>query len=370
MSADLPPAAVELRAVTVRYRDTVALSELSLSVQLGRTVALLGPSGSGKSTALKVIAGFERPAAGRVFLAGRDVTALSPAQRGIGVVVQSYALFPHLSIQQNVAFGLKGRGLSKKQLIERVSESLRVVHMEQYARRYPAELSGGQQQRIAIARALAIKPPVLLLDEPLSALDAQLRQEMLAELQQLRRELPETAMIYVTHDQQEALALADEIAVMRDARLVDMDTTKKLYDQPPSGYTASFLGGANLLSAVVDSFKASDDGVSTVRIGEQQFRFRAPFQASSGDQVLVAIRPYAFSLAAPEERENVFEAKLQSLQWRGANFRAIARLLSTDEQISLDLPALAELPEIDSTVRLRVRSEDAVLVPAEAGGAR
>lgn len=367
MNNDLLPAAVELRSVTVRYRDTVALSGLNLTVPRGRTVALLGPSGSGKSTALKVIAGFEQPATGQVLLAGKDVTALAPAKRGIGVVVQSYALFPHLSIQQNVAFGLKGRGLSRQDQRDRVVAALEVVHMEKYAKRYPGELSGGQQQRIAIARALAIKPPVLLLDEPLSALDAQLRQQMLAELQELRRELPETAMIYVTHDQQEALALADDIAVMRDARLVDMDTTESLYHQPPSGFTASFLGGANLLSAVVESFKSTDDGVCTVRIAGQQFRFRAPFEAAIGERVAVAIRPYAFRLAEPTDSENVFPATVHSVQWRGSSYRVIARLSETAEQLSVDLPATERIPEIDSMIRLRVRREDAVLVPAEDG---
>ncbi|AJT41733.1 hypothetical protein UM93_09790 [Psychromicrobium lacuslunae] len=365
MSQELSLAAVELRGVTVRYRDTVALSGLNLSVARGRTVALLGPSGSGKSTALKVIAGFEQPAAGQVLLAGKDVTALAPAKRGVGVVVQSYALFPHLSIQQNVAFGLKGRGLSRQQLRERVAEALAVVHMEKYTKRYPAELSGGQQQRIAIARALAIKPPVLLLDEPLSALDAQLRQQMLAELQELRRELPDTAMIYVTHDQQEALALADDIAVMREARLVDMDVTERLYHQPPSGFTASFLGGANLLSAVVESFKPTDDGVCTVRIAGRQFRFRAPFEAAIGERVSVAIRPYACQLAESIEGENVFPVIVHSVQWRGASYRLIVRLTETAEQLSVDLPATVLPPEVASTISLRVRREDAVLVPAE-----
>src|SRR5690606_11691001 len=168
------------------------------------------------------------------------------------VVVQSYALFPHMTVHGNVAFGLKAHRVPRREIDARVAEALEMVGMAGYAKRLPRELSGGQQQRVAIARALAIRPPVLLLDEPLAALDAQLRQSMLGELQQLRQALPDTAMLYVTHDQTEALALADRIAVMRDARLVDIDTAANLWQRPPSDFTAAFLGGANLLPCTVN----------------------------------------------------------------------------------------------------------------------
>ncbi|MDX6278938.1 MAG: 2-aminoethylphosphonate transport system ATP-binding protein, partial [Kribbellaceae bacterium] len=238
---------VRLEDVTVQFGRTVALEGLDLTVAAGETVALLGPSGSGKSTALKAVAGFVRPSRGRIWLAGKDVTDVPPARRGIGVVVQQYALFPHLRVADNVAFGLKAARKPKAEVARRVAEMLEMVGMAKFARRYPRELSGGQQQRVAIARALAIQPPVLLLDEPLAALDAQLRADMLGELQKLRREVPDVAIVYVTHDQSEALALADRIAVMRDARLVDIAPAAELYAAPPSAFTAAFLGGANLL---------------------------------------------------------------------------------------------------------------------------
>ncbi|MEU4194627.1 ABC transporter ATP-binding protein [Kribbella sp. NPDC026611] len=278
---------VQLEDVTVQFGRTVALEGFDLSVAAGETVALLGPSGSGKSTALKAVAGFVRPSRGRIRLGGQDVTDLPPAKRGIGVVVQQYALFPHLRVADNVAFGLKAARRPKAEVSRRVAEMLEMVGMMAYARRFPRELSGGQQQRVAIARALAIRPPVLLLDEPLAALDAQLRADMLGELQKLRREVPEIAIVYVTHDQSEALALADRIAVMRDARLVDVAPSVDLYAAPPSAFTASFLGGANLLPV------ESDEG--TVKVAGHEIPGLKP---QAGKQLL-CIRPHAIRLEPP-----------------------------------------------------------------------
>src|SRR5215468_704990 len=245
------PESIRFDGVCVDYGRTRALSDFTLTVDAGETVALLGPSGSGKSTALKALAGFEPLAAGQVFLAGRDITDLPPYHRGLGVVVQQYALFPHMRVADNVAFGLRARRQRRADVTRRVGEVLELVGMSAYAKRYPAELSGGQQQRVAIARALAIAPDVLLLDEPLSALDAKLRQDMIGELQALRLDLPEVAMLYVTHDQVEALSLAERIVVMQDGRIVDAGPSVTLYRYPPSRFTASFLGDANLLPATV-----------------------------------------------------------------------------------------------------------------------
>ncbi len=255
-------AAVELERVSVAYRDTTALRDVSLRISAGETVALLGPSGSGKSTALKAIAGFEAVSSGTIRLGGRDVTGLPPAERGIGIVVQSYALFPHQRVRDNVAFGLAARRVPRRERAERVAAALAMVGMSDFADRYPGQLSGGQQQRVAIARALAPRPRVLLLDEPLSALDARLRESMLEELQRLRSELPDVAMLYVTHDQSEALALADRIAIMRDGVIVDIDAAEELYTRPPSVFTATFLGGANILQATVVEAGSSSECVA------------------------------------------------------------------------------------------------------------
>ncbi|MFC6012778.1 ABC transporter ATP-binding protein [Nocardia lasii] len=326
VTADDEPA-IAFDRVGVRYgrgrTAAVALADFSLRVAVGETVALLGPSGSGKSTALKALAGFVRPTSGRVRLAGRDVTDLSPARRGIGVVVQSYALFPHMSVHGNVAFGLTSHRVPRAEIGARVTEALDMVGMGAYARRLPRELSGGQQQRVAIARALAIKPRVLLLDEPLAALDAQLRHSMLGELQALRKALPDTAMLYVTHDQSEALALADRIAVMRDSRLVDIDTAENLWQRPPTDFTAGFLGGANLLPCTVNHVSGS---VALVTAGVHTLRAEAPkpgvglVEWAPAAEALLCVRPHTITVGKVGERDTLRATVLTSV-WRGATTR-------------------------------------------------
>ncbi|GAA3548764.1 ABC transporter ATP-binding protein [Kribbella ginsengisoli] len=391
---------VRLEDVTVQFGQTVALEGLDLTVAAGETVALLGPSGSGKSTALKAVAGFVRPTRGRVWLGGQDVTGVPPARRGIGVVVQQYALFPHLRVADNVAFGLKAARKPKAEVARRVAEMLEMVGMAKFARRYPRELSGGQQQRVAIARALAIQPPVLLLDEPLAALDAQLRADLLGELQKLRREVPDVAIIYVTHDQSEALALADRIAVMRDARLVDIAPAADLYATPPTAFTASFLGGANLLPVEVEE--------EEVRLAGQQVKGLRPPAAGGrrydvpasgdegevaagrrlGEELLLCIRPHAIKLTdraggasavggssggaagsgGPDGGDGVdrWAAQLVAAQWRGASSRltcAIDGLPGVAVQV--DVPAGGRVPAVGAKVSIELPVEACTLVAAE-----
>lgn len=359
------PAAVELRNVSVRYKTVTALADFSLRVEHGETVALLGPSGSGKSTALKAIAGFERPAHGRILLDGRDVTAEAPAQRGIGVVVQSYALFPHMRVDANVAYGLKARRMPKDQIAARVREMLAMVGMADHARKLPRELSGGQQQRIAVARALAIRPLVLLLDEPLSALDARMRQDMLAELAQLRAELPDIAMVYVTHDQTEALALADRIALMRNSRLEEIGTAEELYSRPQSAFTAAFLGGADLLPAVVDTPVSQAGSIVTVTTGNRQLRALASSGVSNGEHVSIAIRPHAWRICADQLATNNFPALIESVQWRGAGHRMLAALTGSGQRVHVDLPVFAAVPSPGDLVTLSIDPQHAIVVPRE-----
>src|SRR6185312_14566987 len=252
--------------VSVAYGEQVVLESLTLAVKPGEIVALIGPSGSGKTTALRAVAGFVRPARGRIFIGTRDVTDLAPHARNIGMVVQNYALFPHMRAEENVAFGLRARGAAADLIRERVPECLKMVGMAQYARRYPRELSGGQQQRVAIARALAIRPQVLLLDEPLSALDAQIRRSMLDELAKLHRDLPSLTVLYVTHDQTEALTLADHIGIMRDGKLVAFGDAQSLYRNPPNRFAAEFLGRANLLP--VARLATAAAGLARVAFGD------------------------------------------------------------------------------------------------------
>ncbi|MFG1934131.1 ABC transporter ATP-binding protein [Mycobacterium sp. NPDC048908] len=304
-------------------KATHALIDFSLRVAAGETVALLGPSGSGKSTALNTLAGFVRPTTGTVRLAGRDVTELPPAKRGIGVVLQSYALFPHMRVDENVAFGLKAHRVPRAQIGPRIAEALDMVGMSSYGRRLPRELSGGQQQRVAIARALAIRPKVLLLDEPLAALDAQLRHSTLTELQRLKESLPATAMLYVTHDQAEALALADRIVVMNDARLMDVDTAENLWRRPPTSFTAGFLGGANLIPCTVGRVIGTS---ALVSIAHKTVTAEAPQPAvgsvdwAPDSQALLCIRPHAMRIVSLGERD-ALRATVVSSVWRGATTR-------------------------------------------------
>lgn len=364
--------AIAFDRVSVSYgrgkNVTDALRDFTLRVPRGETVALLGPSGSGKSTALKALAGFVRPTAGRVRLSGDDITDLPPARRGIGVVVQSYALFPHMRVRDNVAFGLRARRIPKREIGDRVDEALSMVSMSDYAARLPRELSGGQQQRVAIARALAIRPDVLLLDEPLAALDAALRQSMVGELQHLRDALPDTTMLYVTHDETEALALADRIGVMRDARLVDLGTTEELWNRPPSGFTASFLGGANLLPCRVGRVSGA---TALVEVGDKMLSATAPDPISRWTPGLPAhlcIRPHEIEVTAMGAHRSL-RARVTSSVWRGATTRVTLSVDGLPDQlIDADVAGRADHP-VDEVVGIRLPDPAGTLVDT-AGGPR
>ncbi|MDY6999325.1 MAG: ABC transporter ATP-binding protein [Actinomycetota bacterium] len=347
-------------------RRTDALVDFTLRVATGETVALLGPSGSGKSTALGALAGFVRPTSGRVRLAGRDVTDLPPARRGIGVVLQSYALFPHMSVAENVAFGLRAHKVPRRDVAPRVAEVLDMVGMSGYLERLPRELSGGQQQRVAIARALAIRPAVLLLDEPLAALDAALRQSMLAELQHLKEALPDTAMLYVTHDQAEALALADRIVVMNNARLMDVDTAENLWKRPPTSFTAAFLGGANLLPCTVGRVIGSS---ALVTVGPRTVNAEAPPPAFGNDDwgpgsaALLCVRPHALAIVSTREKD-ALPASVNAAVWRGAVTRLVLSVPSLpDVLVDVDVPGHTPF-EVGSVVGLRLPEPAGVLVAA------
>ena len=239
-----------LADVSKFYGPTCVVDRMSLSVQKGEFVSLLGPSGCGKTTTLQMIAGFVEVSSGQILLDGRDITHAKPNSRGLGIVFQSYALFPHMTVADNVSFGLEMRRMHKAERRERVSAALALVHLEPHAGRYPRELSGGQRQRVALARALVIEPPVLLLDEPLSNLDAKLREEMQFELRQIQRKVG-TTTIMVTHDQTEAMSISDRVVVMQDGRVTQIDAPYQLYEQPQTRFISTFVGKANLLSGRV-----------------------------------------------------------------------------------------------------------------------
>ena len=263
-AADCPDIKLRIEGVRKRYGAVDALKETSLEVRPGEFLTLLGPSGSGKTTLLSLIAGLIEPDAGRIVLDGRDIGALAPYQRGLGMVFQNYALFPHMSVEENVAFGVQTRRLPLPEVRQKVRRALSMVRLETLAQRLPKELSGGQQQRVALARALAYEPSLVLMDEPLGALDRNLREEMKTEIARLHRELG-TTVIYVTHDQEEALVLSDRICLMNHAQVEQLDTPHSLYFKPATRFAAEFLGESNLLPCAMRTdgdWFSSDLGMS------------------------------------------------------------------------------------------------------------
>ncbi|WP_328317644.1 ABC transporter ATP-binding protein [Streptomyces sp. NBC_00388] len=347
---------IRFDGVSVAYGDNTVLDSLDLTVEPGEVMALLGPSGSGKTTALRAVAGFVRPRAGRVLIGGRDVTRLPPHRRGVGMVVQQYALFPHMRVEDNVAFGLRAQKVPRAGIPQRVAEALGMTGMADYARRYPRELSGGQQQRVAIARALAIRPGVLLLDEPLSALDARLRSGMLAELARLHRELPEVSILYVTHDQVEALTLADRIAVMDRARLQDCGTPQELYRRPRSEFTASFVGNANLLPVTVR--RATADG-AVVSFAGEELTVTGAEGAAGGAAATLCVRPHLVGIGAGP---NGLRGRITEVQWRGSTHRLLVDV--DGHRVTADVRELRETPALGDPVALHFATEDAVLLTA------
>jgi iron(III) transport system ATP-binding protein len=279
-------AAVRLVGVSKRFGAVLAVDDVTLEVPAGRFVTLLGPSGCGKTTTLRIVAGLEQPASGRVFIGDEDVTTLPAANRSVTMVFQSYALFPHLTVLENVAYGLRIARVADEAVRRRVKEVLELVGLPGVEGRYPAQLSGGQQQRVALARALVMKPRVLLFDEPLSNLDAKLRKRVRREIRDLQQELGITS-VYVTHDQSEALAISDVVVVMNGGRVEQIGTPTDLYRRPASHFVADFIGEANLLPAHVE------DGM--VRVGSYRFAYRQPGVAA-GAATLMA-RPETIRVA-------------------------------------------------------------------------
>jgi putative spermidine/putrescine transport system ATP-binding protein len=274
-----------VRSVSKRYGPTTVLDHIDLTIRRGELVTLLGPSGCGKTTLLRAIAGLAQPDTGKVELAGRDITNVPPHRRNVGVVFQSYALFPHLTVAGNVAFGLKVRGAAKREIDAAVERALALVKLGHLGSRRISALSGGQQQRVALARAIAVEPDVLLFDEALSALDRKLREEMQVELRRLLQDVKATA-IFVTHDQDEALTMSDRVAVMNKGRIEQLGSPDELYERPQTAFVAGFLGISNLLRGTIAGADAVrlDDGTTTIRVAPSSL-------AGRSGKVAVGIRP-------------------------------------------------------------------------------
>ena len=318
-SPTAPEAAVEFRGVSRRFGGTLAVDDVSFAIRRGEFFSLLGPSGCGKTTTLRLLAGFESPDAGEVRILGRVANRERPYERGLAMVFQSYALFPHLTVARNVAFGLEQRRTPTAELGPRVTRALELVRLDPatYAGRMPAQLSGGQRQRVALARALVLEPRILLLDEPLGALDLKLRKEMQLELKALNRELGVT-FVYVTHDQEEALAMSDRIAVMHQGRIAQLGTPAEIYENPRTAFVADFIGEANFLGGRVDG----RDGVMWSAVRDDGTRMRLPHHAAIGEggRVEIAVRPEWLDLSAPGEEpagENALAGTVQDVIYLG-----------------------------------------------------
>ena len=308
-------AMIEFREMTKRYANLVANDRLSLTIERGELMTLLGPSGCGKTTALRCLTGYIRPDEGRIFLDGKDVTDVPTHQRELGMVFQNFALFPHMTVQDNVAFPLMIRNVAKPERERMVTDALRMVRLDGYAAHYPRQLSGGQQQRVGLARALVYHPKVLLLDEPLSNLDAKLREEMRFEIKEVVTRLGITAM-YVTHDQGEALALSDRVAIMNRGRLEQLGTPEEIYESPRSKFVAEFIGLSNFLEGYVQTVQGGDmvvlaSGVSVTT--------PALPKVGPGQKVLLFLRPNEVEILPREAPAgtNVFDARVDKATYLG-----------------------------------------------------
>ena len=287
--------AVEFRAVTKRYGAFTAVTDVSFSIETGTLVTLLGPSGCGKTTTLRMIAGLEQTSTGSILIGGEDVTTRSAAERDVSMVFQSYALFPHMSVLDNVAYGLVVGGMAKRQAEEAARAKLELVGLAGLEKRLPSELSGGQQQRVAVARAIVLEPRVLLFDEPLSNLDAKMRRRVREDIRQLQQSLKLT-VVYVTHDQEEALAVSDRIIVMAGGKIAQDGSPRDLYERPASRFIADFIGDANIVPALLE---ARDGGLGRFKVGAASLIL--PHRDVAEGPVELAVRPHAIQLAAAGE---------------------------------------------------------------------
>jgi len=314
---------VRLVGLVKRFEDVTAVDGIDLQVHGGELFSLLGPSGCGKTTTLRLVAGFEQPSAGRILLDGVDMARTPPHKRKVNTVFQSYALFPFMNVHDNVAFGLRFQDVSRAEARRRVAAALELVRLQGFQRRRPAQLSGGQQQRVALARALVLEPSVLLLDEPLGALDAKLRKALQVELKALQETVGIT-FLYVTHDQEEALTLSDRLAVMSGGRIEQVGTPAEVYEEPANTYVAGFLGVANLMTATAAG--AAADGRCRLRLGEFDLRAAAGDTGASGE-VRVVIRPERVRLEPyGSAGENRLPGMVERLVYQGSSTQLLVRL--------------------------------------------
>jgi ABC-type Fe3+/spermidine/putrescine transport system ATPase subunit len=338
-SGAVPSPAASVRGLSKSFKKTPVLEDVSFDVGVGEALVLLGASGSGKTTILRIIAGLEQPDSGRVILHGKDVTDLPARERGVGVIFQSYALFPRMTVEKNIGYGLRIRGAGRKEVKEKVARLLELVHLEEHRKKYPYQLSGGQQQRVAIARTLAYEPQVLLFDEPFGALDAQTRVRLRREIRTLLREVNVPA-VFITHDQEEALELGDRIAVLHSGHLEQVGTPEDVYNRPETEYVATFLGAANLLLGVAGGGRVAL-GTASVEAEEESARFQ------EGQSVKLVFRPEDVYLSRdgqlPEGCRRLTNGVIEERHFVGAYERLTVRLDLVARRAQPDEPTLYEV---------------------------
>ena len=351
---------LELQGIQKRFGDVFAVEDFNLAAERGEFVSFLGPSGCGKTTTLRMIAGFEQPTAGSIVVDGADISRKPPNQRNVGMVFQSYALFPNMTVAGNIGFGLKVRRVPKDNIRRKVDELLKLINLPDKGNRYPYQLSGGQQQRVALARALAIEPQVLLLDEPLSALDAKIRVALRKEIRSIQRQLGITT-VYVTHDQEEALSLSDRVVVMSEGRIEQIGTPAEIYNFPATPFVASFVGTLNLIAATV-----VDAASGRLAIEGQEIRAAKPVtEGRNGGTVTLALRPESIELGEAGG-SNRLRGSVEDVSFLGSIVRIRIRLSPDGTTISLDTfndPHLTP-PAIDETVTVSFPPEACLVIGA------
>jgi spermidine/putrescine transport system ATP-binding protein len=374
-----PKLDVELRKVFKVYNGETAVRNIDLEIHQGEFFSILGPSGCGKTTTLRMIAGFEEPTGGEVLIRGRSMANVPPYKRPVNTVFQSYALFSHLSVWDNVAFGLRLKDCAKTELQQRVGEALDLVKMTNFARRYPSQLSGGQQQRVALARALVNRPTVVLLDEPLGALDLKLRKEMQLELSSLHRELGVT-FVMVTHDQEEALSLSDRIAVMNVGKIEQIGTPNEIYEQPQTAFIADFIGDTNLLQGQMLQGQVaaySSETQVTTQTGLKIWATpQAPLKAALSEattsgsvtnEVVVSIRPEKIRLGQPDSRDtvnqNCYEGTLKHSMYLGTHIHHLVELPGGDAITVFQTNQSSQSLTVGSLVQVYWSAEDCLVLP-------
>ena len=348
---------LEIANLQKHFGSQTAVNDFSISVEKGEFITFLGPSGCGKTTILRMLAGFESPSHGNITFDGKDVTNLRTNQRNVGMVFQSYALFPNMTVAENIGFGLKVAKMPQAQIDARVKEMLALIKLDALAGRYPWQLSGGQQQRVALARAIANKPKVLLLDEPLSALDAKIRVSLREEIRVLQRELNITT-VFVTHDQEEALSISDRIVVLNDGRVEQIGTPSEIYNFPSTRFVASFVGTLNQLQGTV-----VDVRMGTIRVGDQTLTSSNPItDLVAGQSCMLAIRPEALLMESPQAGRNSITTVVEDVSFLGSIVRIRTRLGS--EVLSLDVfnEPNQTLPDRGSSVVLGLSYENLLLL--------